>query len=61
MHMFGTTYCYEQFFSKLTIAKSRLRSRLTDANLEKQLRVATSSIPADITRLTKEKQYQPSH
>jgi hypothetical protein len=49
---FGTTYCCEQFFSKLTIAKSRLRSRLTDANLEKQLRVATSSIPANITRLT---------
>ncbi|XP_078473474.1 uncharacterized protein LOC144734907 [Lampetra planeri] len=31
------------------------------ANLEKQLRVAaTSSIPANITRLTKEKQFQPS-
>jgi hypothetical protein len=59
--VFGTTYCCEQFFSKLTIAKSRLRSRLTDANLEKQLRVATSSIPANITRLTKEKQFQPSH
>jgi hypothetical protein len=56
--VFGTTYCCEQFFSKLTIAKSRLRSRLTDANLEKQLRVATSSTPANITRLTKEKQFQ---
>jgi len=59
--VFGTTYCCEQFFSKLTLAKSRLRSRLIDANLEKQLRVATSSTPADITRLTKEKQFQPSH
>ncbi|MBN3322094.1 GTD2A protein, partial [Atractosteus spatula] len=59
--VFGTTYCCEQFFSKLTNAKSRLRSRLTDANLEKQLRVATSSIPINITHLTKEKQFQPSH
>jgi hypothetical protein len=60
-YVFGTPYCCEQFFSKLTIAKSRLRSRLTDANLEKQLRVATSSVPGNITRLTKEKQFQPSH
>ncbi|XP_074045122.1 LYR motif-containing protein 9 isoform X1 [Macrotis lagotis] len=59
--VFGTTYCCEQVFSKLTIAKSRLRSRLIDTNLEKQLRVATSSIPANITRLIKEKQFQPSH
>ena len=46
--VFGTTYCCEQFFSKLTIAKGRLCSRLTDANLEKQLRVATSTVPANI-------------
>nr|KAF6469739.1 hypothetical protein HJG59_011115 [Molossus molossus] len=59
--VFGTTYCCEQFFSKLTIAKSQLRSRLTNANLEKQLRVATSSVPAHITRLATEKQLQPSH
>ncbi|CAK6436213.1 unnamed protein product [Pipistrellus nathusii] len=59
--LFGTTYCCEQFFSKLTITKSRLRSRLIYTNLEKQLRVATSSIPANITRLTQEKQFQPSH
>ncbi|KAK1333566.1 LOW QUALITY PROTEIN: hypothetical protein QTO34_005951, partial [Cnephaeus nilssonii] len=36
--VFGTTYCCEQFFSKLTITKSRLRSRLIYTNLEKQLR-----------------------
>lgn len=45
--LFGTTYCCEQFFSKLTLAKNRFRSRLTDPNLENQLRV--------------EKQFQPSH
>ncbi|XP_073687696.1 general transcription factor II-I repeat domain-containing protein 2A-like [Garra rufa] len=59
--LFGTTYCCEQFFSKLTLAKTRFRSRLTDSNLENQLRVASSSLPSDIKRLTKEKQFQPSH
>ncbi|KAK0132869.1 General transcription factor II-I repeat domain-containing protein 2A [Merluccius polli] len=59
--LFGTTYCCEQFFSKLTLAKSRFRSRLTDQNLEKQLRVASSSLPSNIRGLVKEKQFQPSH
>ncbi|XP_051815716.1 general transcription factor II-I repeat domain-containing protein 2B-like [Acanthochromis polyacanthus] len=40
--LFGTTYRCEQFFSKLTLVKTRLRSRLTDSNLENQLRVASS-------------------
>nr|KAF6460534.1 hypothetical protein HJG59_011448 [Molossus molossus] len=56
-----TTYCCKQFFSKFTIANSQLRSRLTDANLEIQFQVSISSIPANITHLTKEKQFQPSH
>ena len=59
--LFGTTYRCEQFFSKLTLAKTRFRSRLTDSNLENQLRVASSSLPADIRRLAREKQFQPSH
>ncbi|KAK3893510.1 hypothetical protein Pcinc_000218 [Petrolisthes cinctipes] len=59
--VFGKTYCCEQSFSKLTQTKCRLRSRLTDANLENQLRVASSTVPPNITRLTKEKQLQPSH
>ncbi|RXN38641.1 general transcription factor II-I repeat domain-containing 2-like protein [Labeo rohita] len=59
--LFGTTYCCEQFFSKLTLAKTRFRSRLTDSNLENQLRVASSSLPSDIKCLAKEKQFQPSH
>lgn len=59
--LFGTTYRCEQFFSKLTLAKTCLRSRLTDSNLENQLRVASSSLPADIRHLAKDKQFQPSH
>ena len=52
---------FQFFFSKLTLAKTWLCSRLTDPNLENQLRVASSSLPPDIRRLTKEKQFQPSH
>ena len=51
----------EKWTNDYFFAKSRLRSRLTDANLEKQLRVATSSVAADTARLVKEKQSQPSH
>ena len=35
--LFGTTYSWEQFFSKLTLAKTLFRSRLRDSNLENQL------------------------
>ena len=58
---FGTTFCCEQFFSKLTIAKSKFRSKLTDVNLQNQLRVATSNIQVDISRLAKERDVQLSH
>ncbi len=50
-----------QFFSKLTLAKTQSRSRLTDPNLEHQLEAASSSLPADIRPLAIEKQLQPSH
>ncbi|KAK0153315.1 General transcription factor II-I repeat domain-containing protein 2A [Merluccius polli] len=46
--LFGTTFCCEQLFSKLTLAKTRFRSRLTDPNLENQLRVASSSLPVGL-------------
>ena len=51
----------QSYFSKLTLAKTQLCSRLTDPNLENQLRVTTSSLTPDIRCLTKEKQFQPSH
>nr|KAF6492373.1 hypothetical protein HJG59_009578 [Molossus molossus] len=59
--VFRTTYCCEQFFPKPPIAKSGLCSRLSEAKLVKQLPVATSSTPAHITGLAKEKQFQPPH
>ena len=49
------------FFSKLTLAKTRLHSRLTGLNLENQLQEASSSLPPDIRCLPKEKLFQPSH
>ena len=58
--LFGSTYCCEQFFSKLNLTKSRLGTRLTNENFEMELRVVTSSTSADIARLTKEN-FQPSH
>ena len=59
--LFGSIYCCEQFFSKLNLAKSRFRSRISNENLGQQLRIATSSASADIARLIKEKNFQPSH
>ncbi|KAL6465184.1 hypothetical protein MHYP_G00253170 [Metynnis hypsauchen] len=57
--LFGTTYRCEQLFSKLSHAKNQLR--LTDTHLENQLRVATASLPPDISQLVKTKHSQPSH
>ncbi|KAK3888606.1 hypothetical protein Pcinc_007332 [Petrolisthes cinctipes] len=59
--VFGSTYCCEQFFSNLTLTKCRVYSRLTDANLENQLQVASSTVPPNTIRLAKEKELQPSH
>ncbi|XP_074050066.1 general transcription factor II-I repeat domain-containing protein 2A-like isoform X2 [Macrotis lagotis] len=57
--VFGTTYCCEQFISKLAMAKSRLHSRLTDVSLEKQLRVATHQYR--LTSHTSPKRSSSSH
>jgi len=49
------------FFSKLNLMKSRLHTRLTDENVEMELRIAASSTSADIPCLTKENNFQASH
>ena len=59
--VFGSTYLCKQFFSKMNITKIRYRSRLTDQNFSKQLRVATSSVRSNIKRLVKQKSFQISH
>ena len=49
--LFGSTYCCEHFFSKMKLTKSRCRSQLTDEYLTSQLRVATTSVKADVNKL----------
>ncbi|KAM4640675.1 G patch domain and ankyrin repeat-containing protein 1 isoform 1-T1 [Discoglossus pictus] len=52
--MFGSTYCCEQLFSKMKNFK--IKSKLTDGHLSGILRVATSSVPADIDYLCEQHQ-----
>ena len=52
--LFGSTYCCEQFFKKMKLTKTRCQSRLTDEHLTRQLRVATTSVKADIDKLCKD-------
>jgi len=59
--IFGSTYLCEQFFSKMNITKSCYRSRVTDEIFSMQLRVATSSVHSNITRLVKQNSFQISH
>lgn len=49
--MFGSTYICEQFFSKLKTVKSHSRSRIADANLHAQLKVAACDIEIDLNSL----------
>ena len=59
--LFGSTYCCEQFFSKVKLTKTRCRSQLTEEHLTSQLRVATTSVKADIDKLYKDSKFQVSH
>ncbi|KAI6655301.1 General transcription factor II-I repeat domain-containing protein 2A-like [Oopsacas minuta] len=46
--LFGSTYCCEQLFSMMKNVKSKSRSLLIDTHLSGILRIATSSVRADI-------------
>lgn len=59
--LFPSTYICEQFFSKMKQTKSKNRCRLTDDNLSNELRVATSTIKANISDLCRDKKCQMSH
>lgn len=61
MSLFGSTYCCEQFFSKMNFMKSKNRSSIINTNLESSLRVATTSLSPNIELLAKERQSQVSH
>jgi hypothetical protein len=51
MTLFGSTYVCEQLFSAMKIIKSDHGSRLNDVRLESCVRVAVSSISANIDQL----------
>ena len=59
--LFGSTNCWEQFFSKMKLTKTRCRGQLTDEHLTSQLRVATISVKADIDKLCKDSKFQVFH
>ncbi|KYO31248.1 general transcription factor II-I repeat domain-containing protein 2A isoform B [Alligator mississippiensis] len=59
--LFGITYCCEQLFSRMKNIKTKSTLVLTDGHLPGILRIATSSVPADIDKLCKQKQCQVSH
>ena len=60
-HLFGSTYCSEQFFSKMKVTKTRCSSQLTEEHLTCQLRVATTSVKADIDKLCRDSKFQVSY
>ena len=62
MALFGSTYVCEQFFPKLGFIKFLHQSVLTNEPLENRLRVASTSIKANLNRLVeKANQLQISH
>ena len=46
----GNTYRFKQFFSLMKLIKTEFRSKLTDTNLINQMRIAQSTIHADINK-----------
>ncbi|GBO28170.1 hypothetical protein AVEN_147644-1 [Araneus ventricosus] len=58
--IFGTTYSCEQAFSCMHIIKSKVRSQLTNKNLESCLKLKTTSYKPDLVKLSKGMQSQCS-
>jgi hypothetical protein len=59
--VFGSTYCCEQLFSRMKLAKSKTRAQLSDAHLNATLLLSVSSLTPDVDKLCIEKQHQVSH
>ena len=59
--IFKSTYSCEQAFSCMNIIKSKVRSQLTNKNLEACLKLKTTSYEPDLTKLSKDMQGQCSH
>ncbi|GBM57501.1 hypothetical protein AVEN_137934-1 [Araneus ventricosus] len=59
--IFGSTYSCEQAFSCMNIIKSKVRSQLTNKNLESCLKLKTTSYKPDLIKLSKGMQSLCSH
>ncbi|GBM06987.1 hypothetical protein AVEN_239685-1 [Araneus ventricosus] len=59
--IFGSIYSCEQAFSCMNIIKSKVRSQLTNKNLESCLKLKTTSYKPDLIKLSKGMQSQCSH
>lgn len=59
--IFGSTYSCEQAFSCMNLIKSKVRSQLTNKNLESCLKLKTTSYKPDLIKLSKGMQSQCSH
>ncbi|XP_015440313.1 PREDICTED: general transcription factor II-I repeat domain-containing protein 2A-like [Dufourea novaeangliae] len=59
--IFGSTYSCEQAFSCMNIIKSKVRSQLTNENLESCLKLKTTSYEPNLSKLSKTMQSQRSH
>ncbi|GBN73013.1 hypothetical protein AVEN_72948-1 [Araneus ventricosus] len=59
--MFGSTYSFEQAFSCKNVIKSKVRSQLTNKNLESCLKLKITSYKPDLIKPSKGTQIQCSH
>ncbi|GBM18544.1 hypothetical protein AVEN_47937-1 [Araneus ventricosus] len=61
LKIFGSTYSCEQAFSCMNIIKSKVRSQLTNKNLESCLKLKTTTYKPDLIKLSKGMQNQCSN
>ena len=59
--LFESTYVCETGFSRMKYLKNKYRTRLSDSNLECELRLVMSSKPPNFASLSEEVQDQGSH
>ena len=59
--LFGSTYCCEQFFSKMKQCKGKQKGQLTDEHSKNQLKIACSSTKVNIAKALKNVQHQKSY
>ena len=59
--LFGSTYLSEHMFSRMKHVKNKNRSSITDGHSEQRMRLATTSLEADIDFLVRQKESLVAH